>query len=162
MIIRWPGIIQPSSTTHNTVGLFDLFATFADMFNVTFDDDTAEDSVSFLPLLNGQPLLKNRGRQGLVHHSISGHFSYRQGDWKLLLAKSSGGWTAPTERNMPKNSPIAQLYNLAKDPGETNNLYQSEPEIAEKLLAQLKRDIARGRSTQGLPQQNDAAILLWK
>jgi hypothetical protein len=45
--------------------------------------------------------------------------------------------------------PIAQLYNLETDPAETQNLYSTHPEIAEKLLKQLKLDIETGRSTKG-------------
>ena len=53
----------------------------------------AEDSVSFLPALSGQPIVSSR--KGVIHHSISGHFAYRQGKWKLLLARGSGGWSSP-------------------------------------------------------------------
>ena len=59
--------------------------------------------------------------------------------------------------------PIAQLYNLETDPAETQNLYSTHPEIAEKLLKQLKLDIETGRSTKGEFSKNDIDnIILWK
>ena len=76
-----------------------------------------EDSVSFLPALTRRPNRQST-RAGLIHHSISGHFAYRQGKWKLLLAKGSGGWTSPKEGQVPKGSPIGQLYDMESDPGE--------------------------------------------
>ena len=32
---------------------------------------------------------------------------YRQGKWKLLLAKGSGGWTSPKEQQVPADAPTA-------------------------------------------------------
>jgi len=88
------------------------------------------------------------------------------GDWKLLLAKGSGGWTLPRERDMEKkNTPKGQLYNLADDPGERNNLFNEKAEMVAKLLAQLKEDVNNGRSTAGPAQPNDIPnnqIKLWK
>ena len=123
---------------------------------------TAEDSVSFLPALSGDEIVSTR--KGVVHHSISGHFAYRQGKWKLLLARGSGGWTAPKEGEAKKaGAPIAQLYDIQTDPGETTNLYEKQPEIAERLLAQLKSDVEGGRSTEGEKSANDLPkINLWK
>ena len=58
---------------------------------------------------------------------------------------------------------MAQLYDMEEDPGETTNLYESKPEIVEQLLAQLKSDIQRGRSTEGAEAANDIdSIKLWK
>ena len=73
--------------------------------------------MSILPALEGRSIESTR--TGLVHHSISGHFAYREGKWKLMLARASGGWTSPTEKQVPAGSPIAQLYDMANDPGET-------------------------------------------
>jgi len=136
-------------------------ATGADILGVNIPDGAGEDSVSFKPALSGKEIISTRA--GLIHHSIGGNFAYRQGQWKLLLAKGSGGWTAPTEKNAPKGSPVGQLYDMQADPGETINLFESKPEIVAKLLAQLESDINRGRSTAGAPAKNDVEnIVLWK
>ncbi|RMF99372.1 MAG: hypothetical protein D6741_08655, partial [Planctomycetota bacterium] len=42
--------------------------------------------------------------------------------------------------------PPGQLYNLAEDPDETNNLYAEHPEIVAELSAELERVIREGRS----------------
>ena len=49
---------------------------------------------------------------------------------------------------IPDNDPDSpgQLYNLAKDPGETNNLYSKHPEIVKELKALLEDSKASGRS----------------
>ncbi len=160
-VVRWPGQIAAGSTSDQLMGLQDLFATTSEITGKELPASSAEDSVSFLPAFSGKPIVSTRA--GLIHHSFSGHFAYRMGKWKLLLAKGSGGWSSPKENQTPKGSPKAQLYDMEADPGETTNLYLSHPEIAAKLVAQLEADVARGRSTDGAAAQNDTnKIVLWK
>ena len=59
-----------------------------------------------------------------------------------------------TKEKMADNSP-AQLHDMEADPGEQKNLYESHPEVFERLLAQLESDVKRGRSTEGPDQKND-------
>jgi len=114
-----------------------------------------------LSALKGQAIKGTRA--GVIHHSVDGYFAYRQGKWKLLLAKGSGGWTSPKEQQVPADAPKAQLYDMEADPGERINLYAAHPEVAERLLKQLKSDVERGRSTTGPTAKNDTEdIVLWK
>jgi arylsulfatase A len=160
-IARWPGKIAPGSTSDQLICLVDLFATSADILKTKTPAKGSEDSVSFLPALLGKPIRSTRN--GVIHHSISGHFAYRQGDWKLALARASGGWSSPKENQAGKGAPRGQLYNMSKDPGEQENLYTSRAEIVERLLGLLKEDIERGRSTKGAKAKNDIEeIILWK
>ncbi len=159
-IVRWPSKIVAGSSCDQVITLVDFFATASEITGEK-SPNMAEDSVSFLPALSGKPIKSTR--KGVIHHSISGHFAYRQGKWKLLLAKASGGWTSPKENQAAADAPRAQLYDMEKDPSEQNNLYLSHPEVAEKLLADLTSDIQRGRSTDGPEAKNDIAeIRLWK
>jgi arylsulfatase A len=130
---EWQPLIKPFiSSTDQTICLTDFFATCADILDQPLPETSCEDSYSFLPALNGDPIIS--ARQDVIHHSISGHIAYRMGKWKLCLAKGSGGWTSPKEVEVEKGATIAQLYDLENDPGETNNLYKTHPEIAERLL----------------------------
>jgi len=159
-IARWPAAVKPGSTSDATICTTDLIATCAELTDAKLAADAGVDSVSFLPALKGQAIVSERA--GIVHHSISGHFAYRKGPWKLLLARGSGGWTSPVEKQAV-NDPDGQLYNLDDDPGETTNLYLTHPEQTARLLAQLTEDVERGRSTPGPDQANDVEqIKLWK
>ncbi len=161
-IARWPAVVEAGSQSYETVCLTDLMATCSDIIGISYPETEGVDSVSFLPALKGKSIVSSRN--GVVHHSISGHFAYRQGKWKLLLAKGSAGWTTPNEKEASTDgAPIAQLYDMEKDPGETTNLYMSRPEVAERLLKLLESDVARGRSTDGPVVSNDVEnIKLWK
>ena len=147
-IARWPGYIPAGTQTDQLICLSDFMATFAEMFGVKFDERTAEDSESFLPGLLGEQSEKTR--HTIIHHSFSGHFSIREGNWKLLLASGSGGWSKPKEAEaIKKGLPDAQLYHVGDDPGETRNLLEAHPERVSSMLAGLKQIVDRGRSTPG-------------
>ena len=159
-VLRWPRKVKADSTTDQLVCLTDLMATCAEILKAPLPENSAQDSVSFLPALSGLPIVSTRA--GVIHHSISGHFGYREGKWKLLLAKGSGGWSSPNEKES-KKAPIAQLYDIEADPGETTNLYGAQPKVAGRLLKQLESDVTRGRSTEGPTAKNDVDnIKLWK
>ena len=159
-LVRWPSKVESGSTSDQLITLVDVFATVSDITGEKAPA-MAEDSVSFLPALSGQAIQSTR--KGVIHHSISGHFAYRQGKWKLLLAKASGGWTSPKENQAGADAPQAQLYDMENDPGEKNNLHLSHPEVAQRLLANLTVDVQHGRSTDGPAAKNDVEqIVLWK
>jgi len=162
-LVRWPGKVEAGSNSDQLICLTDLFATVTDILGQSILGQTCEDSVSFLPALSGKKIESTRN--GVIHHSFSGHFAYRQGPWKLLLARASGGWSSPKENEAGKDAPKGQLYHMRKDIGETNNLFEKNPEKVEVLLGLLKADVARGRSTNGPESKNDVPveeIVLWK
>jgi arylsulfatase A-like enzyme len=160
-IVRWPGKVKPGTTSDQLICLTDLFATASEIVGQEFPTTSCEDSVSFLPALAGKTIESTR--VGVIHHSFSGHFAYRTGKWKLILARGSGGWSSPKENQVPKGASKAQLYDLDVDPSEQTNLYSSKPEIAKRMLSQLTTEVNGGRSTAGLASQNDfKEIVLWK
>jgi arylsulfatase A len=159
-IVRWPGQVEAGLINDQVITLVDLFATVSEITGEKAPD-MAEDSVSFLPALAGEPIQSIR--KGVIHHSLSGRFAYRQGKWKLVIARGSGGVSAPMERDVDADAPPAQLYDMEQDPGEQNNLYLSHPEVTQRLLANLTADIQNGRSTEGPAATNDVEkIKLWK
>jgi arylsulfatase A-like enzyme len=160
-IVSWPGKVSPGTVCDQLICHTDLFASVAEITNQSLPPSAAEDSVSFIPALQGKKIASSRN--GIIHHSFSGHFAYRRGRWKLLLAKGSGGWTSPKEAEMPKTAAKIQLYDMATDIGEKTSLHERNPELVQDLLAQLKQDIERGRSTAGPNATNDIdQIDLWK
>ncbi|MCU0785741.1 MAG: arylsulfatase [Verrucomicrobia bacterium] len=160
-IVRWPGHVKAGSTCDQLICLTDLMATCADLLGTKLPDKAGEDSVSILPALLGkakQPL-----HEAVVHHSIAGKFSIRQGPWKLESCAGSGGWGKPKDAQATKQGlPAVQLYNLADDLAEQHNLEASHAEIVKELTALLERYVADGRSTPGPKQKNDVPVDLRK
>ncbi len=153
-IASWPGKIKPGVESDETICTVDFMATGAELLGVDFSDDTAEDSYSILPALKQE----NRGkpiREATVNHSSDGRFAIRKGDWKLILWPGSGGWAFPATEEDMKGLPSFQLYNLRKDPGETQNLVSKFPRRLKDLKTLLEKYVNEGRSTPGSPQKND-------
>ena len=153
-LVRWPDKVKAGSRSAQVICHTDLLATCAELMGAKLSASTAEDSVSILPALMGRdtaPL-----REAVVHHSIHGMFSIRQGPWKLALCAGSGGWSKGGGPESP------QLYDMAADVGETKNLASQKPEFVARLRKLLESYVANGRSTPGASQTNDAKIELHK
>lgn len=142
---RWPGKIEAGAVCDETVCLTDLIATAAEIVGVKLPGDAGEDSFSILPALLGRKLSQPI-REATVHHSVEGHFAIRAGEWKLIIGRGSGGFSEPKEYTPKPGEPAGELYNMAKDPSEEDNLYLKRPDIVKKLSALLERYKTQGYS----------------
>ena len=120
-IARWQGIIKPGRVTQHVSAFWDVLPTFADMLAVDLPDRT--DGISFLPTLLGDTTKQTRHEHLYWEfHEQGGRRALRQGDWKLV------------QYNLGKNPPGAfELYNLADDPGEEENLAAKFPERVSRM-----------------------------
>jgi arylsulfatase A-like enzyme len=160
-IARWPAQVKAGTTSDQTICLTNLMATCAEITGAKMPETAGEDSFSILPVLQGTA--KGPVYEAVIHHSINGSFSIRQGEWKLELCASSGGWSSPKPGSpAAKDLPPIQLYNLAKDPGEKTNVQAENPEVVARLTKLLEKYLADGRSTPGAAQQNDVKIEIYK
>jgi len=160
-IVKWPAKVKLGSISNETICTTDLLATCSEIVDDKLQDNAGEDSFSLLPLLIDESKNKFK-RQSTIHSSINGSFAIRKGDYKLIMAPGSGGWSMPKPNSEEaKGLPKMQLYNLALDKGETDNIYDSNLEKALELKALLTKQIMEGRSTEGSHQLNDATTN-WK
>jgi len=148
-LVRWPGNAPAGETCKQTICLTDLFATGAEITGQGIPANAGEDSASILSLLKGG---KKPVREFTLHQTPSLDLAIRQGEWKYLDHKGSGGNSYSKKGiehlAIPDNAPDTpgQLYNLTEDPGETINLVGKNPQKAaemKKLLTQAKES---GRS----------------
>lgn len=150
MIVRWPAKVKAGSIADQTVCLTDIMATCAAIVDSKLPNDAAEDSFNILPILLGEA--NKQLREYTLHQTISLALAIRKGDWKYLDHQGSGGNRYDRgklkEMNLPNKAPNApgQLYDLAADPGETNNLYFKNPEIVKELKGKLEQFKKSGRS----------------
>jgi arylsulfatase A len=144
-VARWPKRIKPGIVSDEPICLVDLLATFAALTGAGLPEDAGPDSYDISPALFGRKG-PNPIREGLVSHSENGTFAIRQGEWKLILDnKTSGGWMAPAGKPPQAGTP-GQLYNLAADPFEQDDLWEKRPEIVARLTALLEKYKKEGRS----------------
>jgi len=151
-IARWPGRIPEGRVSAQVTNTTDIFATLASVVGYPLPDDAAVDSFDMLPAMLGTQDPEKSIRPHLLTQSFRGEFQLRQGMWKYLDHRGSGGnkYDEGILKNyaLPETAPEApgQLYNLAADPGETANLYFKEEARRRDLQALLKQLKEGGRS----------------
>lgn len=155
-VLRWPAVVQAGGVCRQTISTVDFMATAAELSGAKLPANAAEDSFSLVPLLT-DPGRQEAIRPFTIHHSISGAFAIRQGDWKLALCPGSGGWSDPKPKEAAADKSLhpVQLYHLGEDLGETTNLAQKHPDKVKALVEMLAKAIRDGRTTPGEPQQNE-------
>lgn len=153
-IARWPSHIRAGQVSRQLTNTTDIFATVASVVGYELPDDVAVDSYDMLPAMLGKQDEEDSIRPYMLTQSFRGEFQIRKGDWKYLDHMGSGGNNynkgilrkyALEEKAL---NATGQLFNLAEDPGETTNLFFSEPEKRRELQSLLKKLTvkANGRS----------------
>ncbi len=171
-IARWPRKIRAGTVCDQLVGLQDVFATFAELSGQQLDADQGVDSRSLIPLFaspEGSPI-----RENLIQSSVRS-WAIRDGRWKLCLCPGSGcegrygnvppqatAYRAALEQfeGKPQRAdllryPFVQLFDLATDPTESQNLAADFPDRVRSMIQLFDRQIELGRSTPGPQQEND-------
>jgi len=158
-ILRWPAVIKAGTVTDRLTCMTDFMPTCAEITKLKLDEDASVDGVSFLTTMKKPSYVKDR--TDIIHHSINGSFSIRQGNWKLALCPGSGGWSAPKAGKTPPGSPKVQLFDLANDIEETKNVQAEYPNKVKELTTLLQQYVDKGRSNEGLVQKNDRPINIY-
>lgn len=147
-LVRWPGVTRPGTQCDQPISLTDIYATIADALRLETTAHEGEDSRSLVPLAKGATLFKPL-HDSLVQHSSTGQFAVRQDEWKLCFCPGSGGWSSPRDAAASTaDLPDVQLYNLAKDPGETKNLAKEYPDRV-KAMTRLFRGVVEKSDNDG-------------
>ena len=139
LITRWPGRIKPG-VSDELVTTIDFAASLAALANQPLPADACPDSFNVLPALLGE-----KGAAGRDHFVEQGRgLALRVGDWKLLQH--------PTKKpnksrvNAQDRDSNVQLFHLADDPGETQNLAAQHPDRVRQMAARLQAIQDAGRS----------------
>ena len=145
-LLCWPGVVDPGQVSHALVSQIDIMRTLARMLDIELEEKDAIDSVNQSPVL-----VENAAsnRQAHVHNTKAGHYGVRKGDW--LLINDSTGYVTPVdpewERKYGYNSEHSEpveLYNIAEDIGQHNNLAAENEQKVKELQQVLKEIQKRG------------------
>ena len=124
-IANWPGRIKPGTVVNEMIHEVDLFPTLIGLAGASTAGAKPLDGLDVWGTISeGKP----SPRTEIVYDLQPFRAGLRQGDWKLV-------WRTP----LPQ---AVELYNLAKDPSETDNVAAANPD---KVAALQKRanDLAR-------------------
>lgn len=154
-VVRWPRVIKPGRISDQIICHNNLMATCAQILGAALPVDAGVDSFSILPILK-ESESDSPTHPYVIHHSITGRFAIRKGDWKFIATQGSGGWSKGDDGKP------SQLYNLANDRKETINLVDEKSEIVAELTQLLETAVKSGRTTLGPKQTNDVPVSIWK
>lgn len=129
--IRWPGVIAPGTVVDDVVLNLDWFPTLLAIAGVELPEGVTIRGHNVLPLLKGE---KDTGRSNefyaeySMHHGATTHMRmWRTPKWKLIRDFRDRGRD--------------ELYNLEKDPGETNNLIHDPSDEVRRVIEKLHAKI---------------------
>jgi arylsulfatase A-like enzyme len=126
LIVCAPNITKPGSTCDTPVMSTDFYPTFLELAGLPLQPKQHLDGVSMLPLLKGDTFKREVPLYWhYPHYSNQGggpHGAIRDGDWKLIEFYEDNTF---------------ELYNIALDGSEKNNLVAMEAKRAEELKAKL-------------------------
>jgi arylsulfatase A-like enzyme/lysophospholipase L1-like esterase len=164
LIVKWPGVTKPGSESAEPVITMDVAATVASaLANAAGGAATAEplnDGLDLAPLLRDPAALLGREYLGwhYPHYHPGGATPYsaiRAGEWKLIQYYEDGRH---------------ELFHLAADPGEQNDLAAAQPERVMELARKLSDWQGKvgaqwpmnnpAHQPKPLPQAADGSVLL--
>lgn len=130
LVARWPKHIPAASTCEHLTTNVDFYPTLLEAANVKPDEKQQLDGETILASLSS-PDAPVSDRTIYWHYPLDQpHFlggvsagAIREGEWKLIASYETGQ---------------TQLYNLARDPGERNDLADRRPEKAVYLGSKLR------------------------
>ncbi|MGC4104299.1 sulfatase-like hydrolase/transferase [Ferruginibacter sp.] len=123
-IAYWKGKILPA-TTDQWLALWDMYPTFQEVAGIKPSKNV--DGISIVPTLLQQKKQKQHEYLYWEFHENNGRQAVRWKNWKLVKLEVG-----------KKDSAVVELYDLANDPSEKNNVIAQFPRIAEKLDKKIK------------------------
>jgi len=127
LIVRWPGVVEPGTVSHEPVISMDFYPTLVTVAGLAMRDDIPCDGESLLPVLTGSGGMM---REDLYFHYPNYAFhksnrlggAIRHGRYKLIERFDDGS---------------LELYDVADDISEQNDLSADQPELARQLRQRL-------------------------
>lgn len=155
LIAHWPGIVKPSVNSEIVTSL-DLYPTLANIGGAKVPQDRIIDGMDITDLLFSRT---NKSPRDTVYYYMTNKLeAVRVGDYKLFVSRPPEK-TVNVEENgtldlyllqedvegktknrtaIPQNNLICELYDLANDIGETNNIYDKHPDIVAELMKRIE------------------------
>lgn len=145
LIVHWPAGIKASGQLRHDAGhLIDILPTLLELAGTTAAETPTSASVK-APSLPGKSLVGEFWRDGALKHDElffhhEGNRALRMGDWKLVSAREDNDrW---------------QLYNLASDRSELNDLSAQQPERVRQMQERWTQLDALYRRQGGYPPED--------
>lgn len=126
-IVRWPNKVKAGTVSDRISGFEDWLPTVLDLIGSKDATPDNIDGISMAPTLLG----KDQEPREFLYREFGGYGgqqSIRVGDWKAV------------RQNLTKGNLEIELYNMADDVGEQNNVAAEHPDVVAKLKKLMERE----------------------
>ena len=128
----WPGRIKSGVSTNDPSITLDVMPTILSVAGIAPPKNRPLDGIDLSPVLfERKPLPPRPLYWANLNNNGSRSEALRQGTWKLVVQH-------PGARPGTFANETVELFNLARDEGETDNLAARKPELAKAMLRQIK------------------------
>ena len=123
-VVKWPGRVKPGSVFQMPSYFPDWFPTISRIAGASIPAGLDLDGIDLGPMLKGAPPIPRHQPMIWEFAGYRGQIAIRHGQWKAI------------RRDVRTRQPRAwELYDLASDAGETNDLAGTHPDIVKTLEA---------------------------
>ena len=119
-IANWKSVIKPGTTNNRVCSIWDMFASFSEISGIKKASPT--NGISLLPVFKGNKTKEHNYLYWEVHSYDNGAQAVRWKNWKAIRKNLNSGTGTHIE-----------LYDLAADSAEKNDLSSQYPEIVLKM-----------------------------
>jgi arylsulfatase A-like enzyme len=120
-MVRWPGVTKPGTVSDHVWAFWDFLPTACDLAGLP--TPAGLDGISIAPTITGKGTQKSHEFLYWEFHENGFKQAVRHGNWKALRL-------APGQ--------ALELYDVAKDPGEKDNVAAANPEVVAKIDEYLR------------------------
>lgn len=125
-IVSWPGTIRAGRESDHLSAFWDWLPTLCDLASIESDAVPAGDGISLVPTLLDKPGQPKHDSLYWEFHEQGGKQAIRVGDWKAIRLNVRDDSAGPLE-----------LYNLADDPHEKDNVAAAHLNLVDELAAKM-------------------------
>lgn len=127
MIVRYPNHIKAGSISNHISAFWDIMPTLAELTHQRLPVNSQTDGISFLPTLLNKGRQKEHEYLFWEFHEGGGRLGMREGDWKIVVLNAQD-----------EEKEKIELYNLAKDLGETKNIAAENPKRTKMMYNKMR------------------------
>ncbi|MDX2035631.1 MAG: arylsulfatase [Isosphaeraceae bacterium] len=150
----WKGTIRENSEVRAPMHVVDLYPTLLGLAGASTEQTKPIDGLDVWPVIQGKEGPKDRV---ILLNTTPSAGAVRVGNWKLVINGASGVQEEDPVAAKKKQArkPPTELFDLANDPYEKNDLAQARPEKRAELMAIYRKLAAEAVAPKSRPKAAD-------